>query len=182
MKRIRGQEAGKGLGRFMERPIFQIQKCKLKSILCAFMGKKISSTVYSYPHRICQELEMPLTVTRVPLWVAKTYSDSRRTALFRSNKTRSVTAPPAALFQVLTLDCAACNLLNEPSPQAFHRALWFFYQTSKIPFCSSIPWYSISSRKILCKLGSHWAHVHTQNNEYLSMASLNSCPLPLGHE
>lgn len=67
---------------------------------------------------------MPLTVTRVPQCVAKTYSDSRRKlAPLRSNRTRSEPAPPAALFQVLTLDGAAGNLLNEPSPQAFHGAL-----------------------------------------------------------
>lgn len=159
VKRSWGQETGKVDSRKGQHSKYK--NVSLKAFSVPLWEKKNSSTVYSYSHRIRWELEMPLTVTRVPPWVAKTCSDSRR--MLRSNRARSVTAPPAALFQVFTLDRAAGNLLNEPSPQALHGALRFFYQTSKFPFSSSNPLYSIYSSKTLCKLRNHWANVHTQN-------------------
>lgn len=127
---------------------------------------------------------MPLTVTRVPQCVAKTYSDSRRKlAPLRSVATELALNLHLQLlfFRFSHLMVQQVNLLNEPSPQAFHRALWLFYQTSKVLVCSSDPLYNIYSSQTLCKLEDHWANARTEY-EHLSMASLNFCSLPLGYE
>lgn len=119
----------------MERSAFRIQKCKFKSILCALMGKKIALQYIP--------IHIGFIGNSKCLWQSPEYRCELQRHILTAAELALYNSTSNCSFQVLTLDRAAGNLLNEPSPQAFHGALWFFSKHQK--FLSVSPTLCIAS-------------------------------------